>query len=85
MRLKPSFRKPRSGCPESITAIAAEPAPAVTTDSRRLAEPVIGPATTAIAAEPAPAVTTDSRRLAEPVIGPATLGRTRWLGPGMTR
>jgi hypothetical protein len=30
-------------------------------------------------------VTTDSRRLAEPVIGPATLGRTRWLGPGMTR
>ena len=33
MRLKPSFRKPRSGCPESITAIAAEPAPAVATDS----------------------------------------------------
>ena len=31
------------------------------------------------------AVTTDSRRLAEPVIGPATSGRTRWLGPGMTR
>jgi len=23
--------------------------------------------------------------LAEPVIGPATLGRTRWLGPGMTK
>ena len=27
----------------------------------------------------------DSGLLAEPVIGPATSGRTRWLGPGMTR
>jgi hypothetical protein len=27
----------------------------------------------------------DSGFLAEPVIGPATSGRTRWLGPGMTR
>jgi hypothetical protein len=26
----------------------------------------------------------DSGLLAELVIGPATLGRTRWLGPGMT-
>jgi hypothetical protein len=58
MRLKPSFRKPRSGCPESMIAIAAEPAPAVATDSGRLAEPVIGAATS---------------------------GRTRWLGPKMTR
>jgi hypothetical protein len=30
------------------------------------------------------AVVMDSGLLAEPVIGPATLGRTRWLGPGMT-
>ena len=29
-------------------------------------------------------VAMDSGLLAEPVIGPATLGRTRWLGPGMT-
>src|SRR4029078_11523818 len=42
MRLKPSFRKPRSGWPESTNAIATEPAPAVATDSGRLAEPVIG-------------------------------------------
>jgi hypothetical protein len=27
----------------------------------------------------------DSGFLAEPVIGPATSGRTRWLGPGMTK
>jgi len=27
----------------------------------------------------------DSGYLAEPVIGPATSGRTRWLGPGMTK
>src|SRR6204780_2637761 len=27
----------------------------------------------------------DSGLLAEPVIGPATSGRTRWLGPGMTK
>jgi hypothetical protein len=32
----------------------------------------------------ATAVVMDSGFLAEPVIGPATLGRTRWLGPGMT-
>jgi hypothetical protein len=32
-----------------------------------------------------PMVIMDSGLLAELVIGPATSGRTRWLGPGMTK